>query len=175
METYPWIVPLSEADGAESVFGGKAANLARLAQTGFRVAPGFCISIEAYEQFLEANRLGAVIQMELGRKPLDQMRWEEIWDAALRIRNRFLNSAIADDLAQALSERVIELGAQIPLAVRSSAPGEDSADRSFAGLHDSHLNVVGPKAVCDAVRMVWASLWSDATDWRTARTRLDGR
>ena len=121
METYPWIVPLSEADGAESVFGGKAANLARLAQTGFRVAPGFCISIEAYEQFLEANRLGAVIQMELGRKPLEQMRWEEIWDAALRIRNRFLNSTIAEDLARNLSERVMELGAELPLAVRSSA------------------------------------------------------
>ena len=162
MEAYPWIVPLSEADGAESVFGGKAANLARLAQAGFRVAPGFCIAIEAYEQFLEANRLGAVIQMELGRKPLEQMRWEEIWDAALRIRNRFLNSAIADDLARALSERVMELGTELPLAVRSSAPGEDSADRSFAGLHESYLNVVGPRAVCDAMRMVWASLWSDA-------------
>ncbi len=162
MEAYPWIVPLSEADGAESVFGGKAANLARLAQTGFRVAPGFCIAIGAYEQFLEANRLGAVIQMELGRKPLDQMRWEEVWDAALRIRNRFLNSAIADDLARALSEQVIELGAEVPLAVRSSAPGEDSADRSFAGLHESYLNVVGPEATCEAVRLVWASLWSDA-------------
>lgn len=100
METHPWIVPLSDADGASSAFGGKAANLARLAQAGFRVAPGFCISIGAYEQFLEANRLRAVIQMELGRKPLDQMRWEEIWDAALRIRNRFLNSAIAEDLTQ---------------------------------------------------------------------------
>jgi phosphohistidine swiveling domain-containing protein len=162
VETHPWIVPLSDADGASSAFGGKAANLARLAQAGFRVAPGFCISIGAYEQFLEANRLRAVIQMELGRKPLDQMRWEEIWDAALRIRNRFLNSAIAEDLTQNLSERVMELGAYEPLAVRSSAPGEDSADRSFAGLHESYLNVVGPRAVCDAVRMVWASLWSDA-------------
>ena len=119
MEAHPWIVPLEEADGASSIFGGKAANLARLAQSGFRVAHGFCISIKAYEQFLEANRLGAVIQMELGRKPLDQMRWEEIWDAALRIRNCFLKSAIADDLTRTLSERVMELGAEKPLAVRS--------------------------------------------------------
>ena len=162
MEAYPWIIPLSEADVAESAVGGKAANLARLAQAGFRVAPGFCVSVRAYEQFLEANRLRAVIQMELGRKPLDQMRWEEIWDAALRIRNRFLKSAIAGDLARTLSEKVMELGAAIPLAVRSSAPGEDSADRSFAGLHESYLNVVGPEATCDAVRLVWASLWSDA-------------
>ena len=58
MEAYPWIVPLSKADGAASVVGGKAANLARLAQAGFHVAPGFCIAIGAYEQFLEANQLG---------------------------------------------------------------------------------------------------------------------
>jgi pyruvate,water dikinase len=153
---------LTEADGAESVFGGKSANLARLARSGFRVAPGFCISIAAYEEFLRMNDLGPVIQMELGRKPLDQMRWEEIWDAALRIRNRFLSSTMSDEFAQTVSRWVIESAGDKPLAVRSSAPGEDSSERSFAGLHESFLNVVGPTAVCQAVRLVWASLWSDA-------------
>ncbi len=57
---------------------------------------------------------------------------------------------------------VEELGAEKPLAVRSSAPGEDSANRSFAGLHESVVGVVGTDAVLDAVRVVWASLWSDA-------------
>ena len=108
------------------------------------------------------NELGPVIQMELGRKSLDEMRWEEIWDAALRIRNRFLSSPMSDEFAQAVSRWVIESGADKPLAVRSSAPGEDSAERSFAGLHESFLNVIGPTAVCEAVRLVWASLWSDA-------------
>jgi len=48
------------------------------------------------------------------------------------------------------------------VAVRSSAPGEDSQQLSFAGLHESIVGVKGDRAVVDAVRTVWASLWSDA-------------
>ena len=158
-----WIISLNSAvDCPPSVIGGKASNLSLLAGDGFRTAPGFCVAIGAYERFLEANGLTPVIQMELGRKPLDQMRWEEIWDAALRIRNRFLNSPLEKEFEREIFSSVAELGTDIPLAVRSSAPGEDSAERSFAGLHESYLNVVGPEAVCEAVRLVWASLWSDA-------------
>ena len=65
-------------------------------------------------------------------------------------------------LAQTIVAAVEELGAAKPLAVRSSAPGEDSANRSFAGLHESVVGVIGTDAVLDAVRVVWASLWSDA-------------
>jgi pyruvate,water dikinase len=48
------------------------------------------------------------------------------------------------------------------VAVRSSAPGEDSQRLSFAGLHESIVGVKGDLAVLDAVQTVWASLWSDA-------------
>ena len=49
-----------------------------------------------------------------------------------------------------------------PCVVRSSAPGEDSHHASFAGLHASFVNVVGLEAVLDHIKLVWASLWSDA-------------
>jgi pyruvate,water dikinase len=45
--------------------------------------------------------------------------------------------------------------------VRSSAPAEDAANASFAGLHESYLNIIGPDAVLKHIRLVWASLWSD--------------
>jgi len=45
--------------------------------------------------------------------------------------------------------------------VRSSAPAEDTAATSFAGLHESYVNVLGVAALLDAVRRVWASLWTD--------------
>jgi pyruvate,water dikinase len=158
-----WIVPLSEAaDCEERLIGGKAAKLAQLAQTGYRVPGGFFITTKAYEYFLEDQDLARLIRMELGRKPFASMRWEEIWDVALRIRSAFRATPIPQSLAQAITAAVEELGAEKPLAVRSSAPGEDSANRSFAGLHESVVGVVGTDAVLDAVGVVWASLWSDA-------------
>jgi pyruvate,water dikinase len=158
-----WVVPLNEAaEFDERRIGGKALKLAQLARAGFRVPAGFAITASAYEYFLEEENLAPLIRMELGRKPFESMRWEEIWDVALRIRSAYLASAIPLDLAQAIGAAVARLGPARPLAVRSSAPGEDSASRSFAGLHESVVGVAGTEAVLDALRVVWASLWSDA-------------
>ena len=158
-----WVVPLQEAaDCDERQIGGKAGKLAQLARAGFRVPEGFAITASAYEYFLEEQNLIPLVRMELGRKPFESMRWEEIWDVALRIRSAYLASAIPPGLVQAIAASVENLGLAEPLAVRSSAPGEDSASRSFAGLHESVVGVVGTEAVLDAVRIVWASLWSDA-------------
>ena len=48
------------------------------------------------------------------------------------------------------------------VVVRSSAPDEDSSRASFAGLHESYVNIRGNEAIVEHVRLVWASLWSDA-------------
>jgi pyruvate,water dikinase len=158
-----YIVSLAQAaDLQERMIGGKAAKLARLRQAGVRVPDGFCLTSAAYERFVQEGDLVPVIQMELGRKPLDQMRWEEIWDAALRLRSVFLNTPIPTELVEGIRAALERLGLDRAMAVRSSAPGEDSAQRSFAGLHESYTDVVGLENVLDAVRLVWTSLWSDA-------------
>jgi phosphohistidine swiveling domain-containing protein len=158
-----WVVPLAEAAECDERFiGGKAAKLAQLAQAGFRVPNGFLVTTQAYESFVKGQNLARLIRMELGRKPFESMRWEEVWDTALRIRSAFLSTPIPPAVAGAIAAAARELGMDKPLAVRSSAPGEDSAHRSFAGLHESVVGVKGDEAVLDAVRVVWASLWSDA-------------
>jgi len=146
----------------ERIVGGKAAKLARLSHAGFRVPRGFCLTTWAYEAFVEAAKITAAIAMELGRKSMDDMRWEEIWDAALRIRATFLAQPLSDPLRDCLAEALSGFDPSTPLAVRSSAIGEDSAGCSFAGLHESIIGVRGRRALEDAVRLVWASLWSDA-------------
>lgn len=158
-----WIIGLGDTPGLDvNMVGGKASSLGRLISAGVRVPFGFCLTVFAYQHFLDHSDLPSVIQMELGRKPLDNMRWEEIWDAALRIRSAFLRAPLPLELVQAVSEALRQLNSQHPLAIRSSALGEDSAQRSFAGLHESIVNVQGTNSVLRAVRTVWASLWSDA-------------
>jgi pyruvate,water dikinase len=158
----PLIMPLAEAATDEKMIGGKAANQARLQKAGYRIPDGFCITSLAYRQLINANDLDQKIRFELGRKSFAAMRWEEIWDAALRIRSAFLNTSIPPDFLKALRSAHQSLGASKPLAVRSSAPGEDSSQRSFAGLHESVVNISGEESLLNAVRVVWASLWSDA-------------
>jgi pyruvate,water dikinase len=142
--------------------GGKAARLGSLIQAGFRVPRGFCITTRAYEQFIAEAGLSGRVAMELGRKSLDAMRWEELWDAALRIRSAFLRAGIPDAIAGQIRRALADHVGDGAVAVRSSAPGEDSQQLSFAGLHESIVGVKGDRAVLDAVRAVWASLWSDA-------------
>lgn len=161
MSSIPVAVPLSKASNyGEFSVGGKGDKLGRLTNAGYKVPRGFCITVKGYDGFLRAGRLIMTIQMELGRKPLSDMRWEEIWDSALRIRTAFLSSEIPESIAEAILNEASSLRG--PLAVRSSAPGEDSASKSFAGLHESLIGVSGDEALLDAVRVVWASLWSDA-------------
>ena len=146
----------------EQAIGGKADKLSQLARAGFHVPGGFCLTTRAYEAFLHDADLTMVIRMELGRKSMDEMRWEEIWDAALRIRAAFLAQPLPSLLREAIAEGLKYLDSARTMAVRSSAVGEDSAGRSFAGLHESIVGVRGQQAIEDAVRVVWSSLWSDA-------------
>lgn len=90
------------------------------------------------------------------------MRWEEIWDTATRIRSEFLRAEIPEKIAKAVDRALDHLAPGSAVAVRSSAPGEDARQASFAGLHESVVGVEGNAAVYAALRTVWASLWSDA-------------
>jgi rifampicin phosphotransferase len=143
------------------VVGGKAFSLAVLAQNGLKVPLTLAVTTRAYEDFTAATGLKGRILMELERKSFKDLRWEEIWDISLRIRNMFLTTPLPAGLAASLR------GGLAPLlpercVIRSSAPGEDSRQASFAGLHASFVNVVGLDAVLDHIKLVWASLWSDA-------------
>jgi pyruvate,water dikinase len=115
--------------------GGKCSALALLKQHGFRVPSGLCICFEAYRDFIGATGLKDRIHFELNRKRFEDMRWEEIWDASLRIRNMFAGTPIPHAIEAIIRQSVEQHFGERPLAVRSSALGEDSARMSFAGLH----------------------------------------
>ena len=147
-------------DERESV-GGKSFALATMIKNGMKVPEALCLKVDAYHRYLKATGLGARILMEFSRKDFAEVRWEEMWDAALRIRNLFLKTPMPSDLRTSL-QSVLEFKlAGESVVVRSSAPGEDSVHASFAGLHESYLNVRGADSILEHIRLVWASLWSD--------------
>jgi pyruvate,water dikinase len=67
---------------------------------------------------------------------------------------------LTDMLRRDIAARYDGLGERVPVAVRSSALGEDSAEATFAGQQDTYLWVRGVDAVCDAVTRCWASLYN---------------
>ena len=124
---------------------------------------GLLVTTAAYAQLPRRRRLESVIRMELGRKSLDDMRWEEIWDAALRLRCAFLAAEFRRDRCARQPAAVSRVSATTTSSsCAPRRPARTPATRSFAGLHESVVGVRGAAAVLDAVRIVWASLWSDA-------------
>ena len=157
------IMPLRDirAEDLSSV-GGKAVSLANLMQNGFTVPDGLCVTAAVYDAYVSDAGLRERILLELNRKEDRHLRWEEVWDSALRIRNMFLNRPLPAAMAAELNRPIEARFGNSPVVVRSSAPAEDSGKTSFASLHESYVNVVGAEAVLEHIRRVWASLWSDA-------------
>lgn len=146
-------------DADAHIFGGKARSLGMMVREGLRIPRAVGISSEAYNQYIDSTGLRGKILIELNRKSFEDMRWEEMWDAALRIRGLFSKTPINQDLRAHLEPVLRTFDG--PVVVRSSAVGEDSANASFAGIHESYVNVKGIESILEHLKLVWASLWSD--------------
>ncbi|MGD2185902.1 MAG: PEP/pyruvate-binding domain-containing protein [Desulfobacterales bacterium] len=142
--------------------GGKGYALALLVKGGFTVPKSFCITSDTYSEYVAQTGLRERILLELNRKSFNDMRWEEIWDCATRIRNMFLRKSIPSEIKAELTNVIEAQFAGKSVVVRSSAPDEDATAASFAGLHESYVNIKGVDLILDHIRKVWASLWSDA-------------
>ena len=144
-----------------SRIGGKGFALAMMQRQGMNIPEAICVSTEAYQEYVSSTGLRDQMLIELYRKPFEQMRWEEIWDTALRIRNMFIKTPLPSTLQKHLRDTLASRFSNRPVSVRSSAPGEDSSKTSFAGLHESFVNIQGLESILEHIRLVWASLWSD--------------
>jgi rifampicin phosphotransferase len=138
--------------------GGKGVNLGICAQQGFPVPAGFTVTTEAYAAFIAETGLQAAIAGALDGADYDDA--SELEARTARIRAAISETAMPQALAAEIADGYGTLGADTHLAVRSSGTAEDLAEASFAGLHDTFLNVHGVDAVRDAVRGCWASLWT---------------
>ncbi len=169
----PFIVSLAEAfDYPAELLGNKARNLSLCMRKGFHVPAGFCISADSYLAFTRHNNLQERINLELYRKDFSSMRWEEIWDIALRIRSFYSKGSLPAALEKEIISYAARYTAGTKFAVRSSAAAEDSASASFAGIHESYLNVTAEELV-ENLKLTWASLWSDRSLLYREEKKLD--
>lgn len=171
----PLIVSLPAAlHYPKELIGNKAYNLSICLNKGYRVPSGFCISAAAYQDFIQLNDLKQQIDLELYRKDLKEMRWEEIWDIALRIRSLFLKGELPPVLIEEINNALAKWPTETKFALRSSSAAEDSSAASFAGIHESYLNIAATECL-ETVKLVWASLWSDRSLLYREEKNLDSR
>lgn len=141
-----------------AIAGGKAASLGRLRSASLPVPPGFAITTDAYAQFIALHGI-----LETRRGLIDAFDYEDavrLEEQTARIREDILAAPVPAEVEREILAAYRELGDDSFVAIRSSATAEDMDDASFAGLHDTFLDVRGEGEVLDAVRRCWASLWT---------------
>ncbi|MFI8486692.1 PEP/pyruvate-binding domain-containing protein [Streptomyces rubrogriseus] len=138
------------AGGHRGELGGKGTRLAELSAAGLPVPPAFCLTTALFDAYLRETGIAAEAA---GADPRT-------------MRERILGTRMPAAIADAVLDAYGSMG-RPRVAVRSSGLREDSAAQSFAGQHDTVLDVSGDEDVLDAVLRCWASLWSDrATVYR---------
>ena len=153
------VVPLDACtpDDRDRV-GGKAMGLGFLLREGLRVPPGFAVTTDAYrDSVIRPGIASEVVRILDGAAST-----AEEHDASERIVALFERAEMADEVstAIALAYRRLGGGQDVPVAVRSSATAEDTAEASFAGQQETYLWIRGADDVVRAVRRCWGSLFT---------------
>ncbi len=147
--------------------GGKNASLgemiSQLANTGVRVPGGFATTAEAYRDFLQHEGLAARIEDAVKTLNVDDVATLAKVGAQVRqwIVDTPFPAKLEAEITEAYNKMVADSGAEISVAVRSSATAEDLPDASFAGQQETFLNIHGLQNVMSAMKHVFASLYND--------------
>jgi len=159
------VQPFSKLGRDDVAFaGGKGANLGELTSASLPVPGGFVVGAPAYAAFCAEtglrDRLAGL---------LDDVNVEDtpaLQAASAAARDLFDETPMPKPLEREIRSSYAQLAgddAQAPVAVRSSATAEDTAESSFAGMNETFLNIRGADAVIDAVRRCWRSLFGART------------
>ena len=155
--------------------GGKTSSLGEsyreLRPHGILVPNGFAVTAEAYRVVLE--RAGAWNDLHGALDGLDAADVADLAERAAKAREIVYHAAFPEELRSeilsAYGDLRSEYGTELSLAVRSSATAEDLPTASFAGQHESYLNVRGDEQLVDAVHKCFASIFTD----RAIHYRID--
>jgi pyruvate,water dikinase len=163
--------------------GGKGANLGEMYNLKIPVPPGFVVTAQAYDYFIEKAKVKEKITKLLNK--IEYNNTTQLDEITKEIRELIVNSKMPKDLEEEIIESYENLDSDnssslndflkrkpedLFVAVRSSATAEDLADASFAGQQDTYLNIKGKEALLENIKKCFASLFtSRATYYRNKK------
>ena len=147
--------------------GGKNASLGEMIKNltpkGVKIPGGFVVTADAYRYFLEKTGLKTFIKETL--KDLNTKNLKNLSKRGKIIRETIKKAEFSEDLRSAIvkayAEMEKEYGKNVDVAVRSSATAEDLPGASFAGEHETYLNIRGADEILKSTRAAMASLFTD--------------
>jgi pyruvate, water dikinase len=160
-----WFAEIRLSDVA--LAGGKNASLGELysalSKEGVPVPNGFVLTAEAYRDALTAAKAWDPLHQLLD--DVDKRQIELLAERAAQAREIVYQATGTEELrqqaARAYRQLEAEVGSNVAVAVRSSATAEDLPSASFAGQHESFLNISGADAMFEACRRCFASIFTD--------------
>jgi pyruvate,water dikinase len=155
--------------------GGKTASLGEMYQEltkqGVKVPDGFGITAEAYRYVLD--KANAWKDLHKALDGIDSGNVSDLSERGKQARHIVYSAPLPEDLRQEILEAYHalqdEYGSDLSVAVRSSATAEDMPTASFAGQHESFLNVHGDEMLLDSCKRCFASLFTN----RAIHYRID--
>lgn len=172
-----YVIPFEECDlSMVNQVGGKCASLGELLKARIPVPPGFAITTEAYDRFLEENGLTRKIAERL--EGVDDASIDETESASIDVRSWIEAGTISEPLEDMIAENYRLLSRRtrtpaLPVAVRSSATAEDLPDASFAGQQETFLWIRGVDDLLDRCKTCWSSLFTPRAIAYRARMGFD--
>lgn len=160
MNTSSGLLTLAELTAQDApTVGGKAANLGELILAGLPVPPGFVVSAPAYQSAMDQAGVRAELAASHSEALAAARRndTEAVIGICERMGELVRKAGMPSALATEVRSAYARLGSDLPVAVRSSAVGEDGADASFAGMNATFTNVLDADALVAAIVECWSS------------------
>ncbi len=160
------VVSLSDVNMNDiALVGGKNASLGELmhlSKQKIKVPDGFAVTSKAYWNFIDSNNLRDSLQKLLNK--LDRKNFKNIETVSSTAKQLILTSKFPNEVSKQIKLHYLEMqnkyGKNVDVAVRSSATAEDLPEASFAGQHESYLNIRGTADLLSAILHCYASLFT---------------
>ncbi|UCD97311.1 MAG: phosphoenolpyruvate synthase [Candidatus Bathyarchaeota archaeon] len=161
--TIIWLEDLSKDD--IPLVGGKNANLGEMMKSKIPVPPGFAITAQAYNKFINEMEIDLRIYKIIEDTVTDPRNPTHYREASKKIRKLIEETEVPEVIVKEIQAAYHELEKRtqipnVPVAVRSSATAEDLPDASFAGQQETFLNITGEHDLIDRTTKCWSSLFT---------------